>query len=329
MFRWSTLVLLGTDAIAKYSDSLDEASMLQMPTMIEKDLEADEDASECHCPGYFKEQCEAEAAQGCVWSDDGDSNGQWCQCGEIPETLPPPSPVPLPVPAPPPLVTQAEEGEEGTDAAAEESEEGVDAAVEEPPPASPVPSTPVPAPPPVNPETATALVTLRWNGGSLAIPEGEEGCLGPGLPIGDQVGYPNDGLTGITDLRPGCEVEFFQHGGCTGTITVMNDEASDTALVGISGVIVTCTPGLATLHWNGGSIRIPEGQEGCLGPGQSVGHQGGYPNDMLTGVADLRPGCAVEAYQHEGCTGTVTTMTDESNDLYNLGISGVIVTCSE
>jgi len=57
----------------------DETSMLQAP-MLAKTLQADSDESECRCPGYYQEQCEQEAAQGCRWSDEGSSNGAWCQC---------------------------------------------------------------------------------------------------------------------------------------------------------------------------------------------------------------------------------------------------------
>jgi len=56
---------------------MDEASMLQMP-VVETDLVVD--TSDCRCPGYVQEECEAEAAQGCVWSDAGESNAPWCQC---------------------------------------------------------------------------------------------------------------------------------------------------------------------------------------------------------------------------------------------------------
>merc|ERR1719215_941641 len=49
---------------------MDEASMLQMP-VVETDLVVD--TSDCRCPGYVQEECEAEAAQGCVWSDAGES----------------------------------------------------------------------------------------------------------------------------------------------------------------------------------------------------------------------------------------------------------------
>jgi len=80
---------------------VDESSMLQMPI---KNQAADED--ECRCPGYYEDECTAEAAQGCVWSSQGSSNGPWCQClGDAvpvpitPVTLPP---VPItPVTLPP------------------------------------------------------------------------------------------------------------------------------------------------------------------------------------------------------------------------------------
>jgi len=65
----------------------DESSMLQMP-IVEQSLEADE----CRCPSYFQEECEAQAAQGCVWSDAGSSNKHWCQCLG-PDTRPPVAPV--------------------------------------------------------------------------------------------------------------------------------------------------------------------------------------------------------------------------------------------
>jgi len=72
---------------------VDESSMLQMPKK-NQDVVVDED--ECRCPGYFEAECTAEAAQGCVWSSQGSSNGPWCQClGDAvpvpitPVTLPP------------------------------------------------------------------------------------------------------------------------------------------------------------------------------------------------------------------------------------------------
>jgi len=77
--------------------NLDEESLLQMPVM-EQNMATDQD--ECRCPGYYQDQCEAEAAQGCVWSDAGSSNKPWCQClGDAsvvpdPVTLPPLPPQP-------------------------------------------------------------------------------------------------------------------------------------------------------------------------------------------------------------------------------------------
>lgn len=56
---------------------LDEASMLQMP-VVSENLAADKD--ECRCPGYYQDQCVAEADQGCRWSSEGSSDGPWCQC---------------------------------------------------------------------------------------------------------------------------------------------------------------------------------------------------------------------------------------------------------
>lgn len=58
---------------------MDEASMLQMP-VVEKDLVVD--TSDCRCPGYVQDECEADYAyaQGCRWSDAGESNAPWCQC---------------------------------------------------------------------------------------------------------------------------------------------------------------------------------------------------------------------------------------------------------
>jgi len=107
MVRLSTLALLGTKVLGsdvKSCDSLDEASMLQMP-VAQKTLHADEATAECRCPGYYQEQCVAEAAQGCIWSSAGTSNSPWCQCDEsvvAPPFIPGPTVEPLPpVTAPP------------------------------------------------------------------------------------------------------------------------------------------------------------------------------------------------------------------------------------
>jgi len=67
---------------------MDEASMLQMPAL-EKHLIVD--TSDCRCPGYVQEECEAEHAQGCRWSDAGESNAPWCQCLGEPIDDPPPA----------------------------------------------------------------------------------------------------------------------------------------------------------------------------------------------------------------------------------------------
>jgi len=97
MFKLSGLFAGGT-ALS------DDVVMLQMPS-VGQVLQSDQDDSECRCPGYFQAECEAEAAQGCVWTDAGSSNKPWCQCQEppggsidVPVTLPP---VPPPTVAPP------------------------------------------------------------------------------------------------------------------------------------------------------------------------------------------------------------------------------------
>jgi len=102
MFQLSGLLLVGATATALE----DDVALLQMP-FVEKTLQSDQDDSECRCPGYFQTQCEAEAAQGCVWTDAGSSNKPWCQCQEppggsinVPVTLPPLPPVTA-APAPP------------------------------------------------------------------------------------------------------------------------------------------------------------------------------------------------------------------------------------
>jgi len=78
---------------------------LQMPVK-NQDVVVDED--ECRCPGYFEAECTAEAAQGCVWSSQGSSNGPWCQC--LGDAVPVPiTPVTLPPVTLPPVVTAAPE----------------------------------------------------------------------------------------------------------------------------------------------------------------------------------------------------------------------------
>jgi len=110
------LGLVAASVISAHA-TLDESSMLQMP-IGNQHLAADED--ECRCPGYYQEQCEAEAAQGCVWTDAGESNEPWCQCSQPiidpvpqppviePVTRPPPPPVTLPPPVEPDPVYDCE-----------------------------------------------------------------------------------------------------------------------------------------------------------------------------------------------------------------------------
>jgi len=84
---------------------LDESSLLQIAMPL-----ADLNQDECRCPGYYQEECEAEHAQGCRWSDAGSTNKPWCQCLADPVAVPV-APVTLPpVTAPPvtaPPVTAA------------------------------------------------------------------------------------------------------------------------------------------------------------------------------------------------------------------------------
>jgi len=69
---------------------MDESSMLQMLMPL-----TDSNKDECRCPGYYQEECEAEAAQGCRWSDAGSTNKPWCQCLADPVAVPV-APVTLP-----------------------------------------------------------------------------------------------------------------------------------------------------------------------------------------------------------------------------------------
>jgi len=95
-------------ALLRLSHADDEQSMLQMPAVVEKHVATD--GADCACPGYYEEQCTANAFQGCVWTsedlgahplgwtDQGASNDAWCQCdpnfvGEPP--LFPPAPPPF------------------------------------------------------------------------------------------------------------------------------------------------------------------------------------------------------------------------------------------
>jgi len=66
----------------------DAACLLQKTLLSQQDIVAVED--ECRCPGYYQEECEDEFDQGCRWSDEGSSNGHWCQClGPDVRQLPP------------------------------------------------------------------------------------------------------------------------------------------------------------------------------------------------------------------------------------------------
>jgi len=111
MFRLSTVALLGAEAVGSNVDcpAQDEASLLQMP-VVQNTLDATD--SECRCPGYYQEECEAEAAQGCIWSSAGTSNSPWCQCDE--SVVPPPF-VPGPIVEPlPPVVAPLQFDQSGT-----------------------------------------------------------------------------------------------------------------------------------------------------------------------------------------------------------------------
>jgi len=70
--------------------------MLQM-RVVNEAKSIDLDTSECRCPGYYKDECDAEWAQGCVWSDAGNSNGPWCQCLNPPVVDPTIPPVDAPI----------------------------------------------------------------------------------------------------------------------------------------------------------------------------------------------------------------------------------------
>lgn len=71
----SSLIVVAFFRLA--SATSDEQSMLQMP-VVDKSVETD--ASDCRCPGYYEEQCNDNAYQGCMWTDDGDSDSHWCKC---------------------------------------------------------------------------------------------------------------------------------------------------------------------------------------------------------------------------------------------------------
>jgi len=65
---------------------------------------------------------------------------------------------------------------------------------------------------PENPPTppASTLVTLHWNGGYLDLTD-EIICLAGPTQITNHLHVPNDQLTGISNLRAGCEVKLFEH----------------------------------------------------------------------------------------------------------------------
>lgn len=67
-----------------------------------------------------------------------------------------------------------------------------------------------PANPPTPPVTHQPVVTLHWNGGSLDLMD-EVTCLAGPTQITNVLGVPNDQLTGISNLQPGCEVKLFEH----------------------------------------------------------------------------------------------------------------------
>lgn len=95
----SSLIVAALFRMAEADSCLDESSMLQMDFKKGVDLASDQSMGQvidyavletaCRCPGYYQDQCVAEAAQGCFWGfDEHQNTGEWCQCGPVPEVDP-------------------------------------------------------------------------------------------------------------------------------------------------------------------------------------------------------------------------------------------------
>merc|ERR1740117_1059585 len=102
------------------------------------------------------------------------------------------------------------------------------------------------------------LVTLHWDGGRMDLTE-EITCLSGAFMIRNELSVPNDELTGISGLKPGCEVKLFEHSqGCRASedaedncddqlcVTLDSDTMSLGAIASkVSGVTVVCdVPGM-------------------------------------------------------------------------------------
>jgi hypothetical protein len=176
-----------------------------------------------------------------------------------------------------------------------------------------------PANPPTPPVTHHPVVTLHWNGGSLDLMD-EVTCLAGPTQITNELGVPNDQLTGISNLQPGCEVKLFEHSRHCRASDDAEDNCNDQLCVSLhadtmslgsmagkaSGVTVHCpswhygTPGGNTCPTS------DVGEAECLAAVQHLLPQGqpqGRTHLVSGSWGWVPPGCSVQSHFTHGQNG--------------------------
>merc|ERR1719162_2384891 len=167
------------------------------------------------------------------------------------------------------------------------------------------------------------LVTLHWDGGRMDLTE-EITCLSGAFMIRNELSVPNDELTGISGLKPGCEVKLFEHSqgcrasedaedNCDDQLCVTLD--SDTMLLGaiaskVSGVTVVCdVPGMGGM--GGMGMMGMMGKMGMMGMGgmDGMGMMGKMGMMGMGGMGSMG-NCGVEYFYGDAQTGNSCPISD-------------------
>lgn len=150
-------------------------------------------------------------------------------------------------------------------------------------------------------------------------------CLARSTQITNQLGVPNDQLTGISGLRPGCEVKLFEHSGYCRSSADAEDNCNsmlcmtltaDTMALGgmagkASGATITCAPEPAqyNLAQAGGGNTCPGSdvsEADCLAAAQSLlasGQVQGRSNLVAGSWGWVPPGCSIQTHFTHGRNG--------------------------